>query len=274
MARKSINFNLAPKQTKELICLFNDLEVNSLKRENLELTVTTDSGNRSKYKTKINFLNAVYRPNIKIDGDFADWQGIVINPFDPSMIKDDTKIYQGRKDLDASIAFAWNDKYLLFYVDVRDDVFFQPHSGWLTWNGDSLQMAFTKAVNYKKTGNMYQDKMDLAYSEIDFALTPKGPEVYRTITFSPKKFPVAQVALKDAPLSVKKTLNSDGSVRLQYEVAIPWSFLNITKTPTNGQCIGWTMTVNDRDQKKGALANLEAFKLKKPEQFGTIVLTK
>lgn len=272
--RKRIRFKLAKGSTADVLCIYDDLDANPLKNNDLELTVVTDSGYRFKQNFKVNFLAAAYRPDIKIDGNFSDWNNVPSYPFDPSMIQDDAKIYQGRKDLDASISFAWNDDYLLFYVDVRDDVFHQPHTGWQTWNGDSLQMGFTKSVLYKETGNMYQDKMNVAYSEIDFALTKKGPEVFRTVTFDNDRFPIAQVSLKDAPLRVVKTPLPEGGVRLQYEVAVPWKFLNMAKAPVPGQRLGWAMTVNDRDDPKGMLANLEAFQLKKPEQFGIIVLTK
>ena len=121
---------------------------------------------------------------------------------------------------------------------------------------------------------MLQDKMNVAYSEIDFALTKNGPEVYRTVTFDSTRFPIAQISLKDALLKVIKTQQPDGSTRLQYEISVPWKFLNMPSAPAAGSCIGWSMSVNDRDQQKGPRAWLEAFSLKKTKDFGILVLTK
>ncbi len=272
--RKRMRFRIKGGGSAEILCVYDDLDVNPLKNDDLELTVATDSGFRFKRKEKMNFLSAVYRPGIRIDGNLADWKGVPVWPFEPDMIRDEAKIYQGRKDLDASISFAWNESGLLFLVDVRDNVYCQPHTGWQTWDGDSLQMGFTRRVRYKETANMLQDKMNVAYSEIDFALTKNGPEVYRTVTFDNTRFPIAQISLKDAPLKVVKTLQPDGSTRLQYEISVPWKFLNMPSAPGAGSCIGWSMSVNDRDQQKGPRAWLEAFRLKKPEDFGILVLTK
>lgn len=272
--RKRLRFRINGGGTAELLCVYDDLDVNPLKNDDVELRVATDSGFRFKRKDRMNFLSAAYRPGIRIDGDFSDWKDLPSYPFDPEMILDESKIYQGKNDLEASISFAWNEFGLFFLVDVRDNIFFQPHTGWKTWDGDCLQMGFTRTVRYKESANMLQDKMNVAYSEIDFALTKNGPEVYRTVTFDGTRFPIAQIALKDAPLKVVKTQQSDGSVRLQYEVSVPWKFLNMPSAPSAGSRIGWSISINDRDKAKGSRISLEAFPLKKPQEFGILVLTK
>ncbi len=272
--RKRIRYRIAGKDSMNLLCVYEDLDVNPLKNDALEIRVATDSGFRFKHRTTMNFLAAAYRPGIRIDGRFSDWQNVPRCSFDSGMIRDESKLYRGKQDLDASVSFAWNSTGLLFFVEVRDDVFCQPHTGWQTWDGDSLQMGFTRTVRYKESANQLQDKRNAAYSEIDFALTKNGPEVYRTVTFDASRFPVAQIPLREAPLCVKKTRLSDGGVLLQYEMAIPWNFLNFSSAPPAGTRIGWAMSVNDRDKPKGPGVRLEAFSLKKPEQFGILVLAR
>lgn len=274
--RATFPFTLKPGEKRIFTHFYSELDCNPLKDSTVEFEYLMRNGYKFKSTLEMNFLPVPYKPEICVDGDFSDWKDLPAMPVDESMAARSKQFYGGAKDLSGSVRIAWNEKYLLFHVVVNDDMFMQPESGWKTWAYDCLQMAFTRAYRIKGTNNEYMDKMDRSYTELDFALTPKGPEVYRTVTFDDKNFPLTAVDLKDAPLHVLKTALPDGRARLEYEFGVPWRILNIG-APKVGDQLGWAMTMNDRDS--GGIEEhnptmLEAFELKAPEKFGMLTLTK
>jgi len=226
---------------------------------------------------ELNFLFAPYRPGIRIDGDPADWNGIPVIPIDETMVCRNKQFHSGAKDLSGTVRVAWNEKYLLFFITADDDVFLQKETGWKTWAHDCVQMAFSKVYRMPDSNNAWLDKLTRAHTELDFALTAKGPEVYRTVTFDPQKYPAAQINLQTSPLAAVKTPLKDGRVRLSYEIAIPWDFLGIGSIRT-GDRLGWSISINDRDSDDPHIRRdssaIGAFELKKPAKFGMIVLVR
>lgn len=273
--RASVPFSLKPNEKKVLTHFYDELEVYPLKDIKAELEYIMDSGYRFTADHELNFLFAPYRPAVRIDGDPADWNGIPAIPIDETMLCRNKQFYSGAKDLTGTVRVAWNETCLLFFITADDDVFLQKETGWKTWAYDCVQMAFTKVYRLPESSNAWLDKLTRAHTELDFALTPKGPEAYRTVTFDPQKYPVAQIDLRSCPLAIVKVPLEDGRVRLSYEIAIPWNFLGIGSIRA-GDRLGWSININDRDSDDPLIQRdpsaIGAFELKKTAKFGMITL--
>ncbi len=271
--RTRTRYQLAADETKALFIPMPKLSTYPLKYSDVEVEVKTESGVGQKSKYAFNFLFAPYRPGISADGDFADWAGIPECRFDERMVTNGEKYHRGNADTEAFVSVAWSDQYLFFKVRVNDDEFVQNRTDWTTWAEDCVQMGFTRSWRYKDTNNVFLDSQHRAQSEIDFALTPKGPHVFRTATFDPKQFPRGEISPKDCPFAVVKNKLPDGRTELVYEIAVPLAFMNLNKGET-GWNLGWAMTVNDLDTGKKSYSALGAFHLKNAQYFGIITLAK
>jgi hypothetical protein len=149
-------------------------------------------------------------------------------------------------------------------------VYFQHQTGFTTWMGDCIQLDIDPdpRKDDRKTGNDLADKGNRhRLSEINFTLTAKGPEGYRTVSFDEQKFPLTLLAAKELPLAVVHQGN-----RMIYEAAIPWKTLGGDGPPKDG-LIGFAMSINDRDDVKQVDPTaLSAFQLKDTRKFGLMVL--
>lgn len=92
---------------------------------------------------------------------------------------------------------------------VRDDVFCQPYNGIETWQGDCVQVAFA-AREVEGSANRLAHTRQLGYSEYTLALTPRGPELYRTITFDGIRFPKALADSDVFPLKIRRAFVCHG----------------------------------------------------------------
>ena len=221
----------------------------------------------------MNFLSARYLPGVGLNGDFTAWNSPVRLPLPGKPVRS-PQYYNGDQDLSARAAFGWNEHFLLIDLEVDDDHFVQPYTGLKTWNGDSIQCGFAKAVELPPGVNELEYLMTQAYSEIDYALTTAGKEAYRTISFDRKNLPEGAISDKDAPFQIIRELLPDGRSRLHYRIALPWRFLNIAE-PSAGMKVYWASTVNDRDDiKQKDVSAIGAFQLKHqaPQYFGSIQL--
>ncbi len=185
--------------------------------------------------------------------------------------------YHGVKDLSATLWYAWDDRALYFRADVTDDVFVQEHTGFDTWNGDCVQLAFDPDPGRAlvSTGNLLADAGNRKRNtEIDLALTKNGPEAYRTMTFDQAKLPVAAIPPERLQLTIRKLPG-----KVIYEAAIPWAEIAVAR-PNAGDVIGVAAAVNDIDDPQtehdpkalclfGGIAGT-----KDPSQFGTLLLVR
>ena len=107
------------------------------------------------------------------------------------------------------------------------------------------------------------------YTQIDLALTSKGPEAYRTISFDAKKHPLNAIDPKDISLSIVR--KGDFTI---YEAAIPWTVLG-TEAGFSGSHMGIGVEVNDRDLPKkdqSDVCGLFLFQTHKPANLGVLCL--
>lgn len=178
--------------------------------------------------------------------------------------------YDGDKDEKVSFQFAWDKDCLYLRAEVEDDAFYQPHTGFMTWKGDCIQLGIDLDADkpVEVTGNVLADTGSRRYSEIDLAQTSQGPEAFRTVSFNSQTYPVNLIAKN----VLKFTISREGNKTL-YQAAIPWKTLGATSAPRAGAVIGFAATFNDRDDEKQLDPSaLGCFELKNPTRFGKLVL--
>ncbi|MDR1190822.1 MAG: hypothetical protein LBK60_04035 [Verrucomicrobiales bacterium] len=149
------------------------------------------------------------------------------------------KLEAARKDaadLSGTLKLCWDDQNVYLLAQIRDDVFFQDHTGYSTWKGDNLQIAFSQHMPW--TGGEW----GIYCQGFNLALTKDGPEVYRT------HGPRDTTTLPKVPLTVTRA----GDLTT-YQCAIPWSEL-APLTPASGAfSFGIFINDNDGEGRKGYL---------------------
>lgn len=206
---------------------------------------------------------------------FAVWNPSVRFPM-TMPVKRRPEFHHGPQDLSASAAFGWTGTHLLLDLIVDDDALDQTRDGWMTWAGDSVQVAFARTALEKESGNAYADVMEEAKTETTFAFTKRGPEAYRTVTWNWKGLPTGThgeglISRGTTPYDVTVEKLADGRSRLHYRIAFPWEWMRI-ENPAPGMSLRFAISVNDKDPDANTISAIEAFNLKVPRQFGYLVL--
>jgi hypothetical protein len=151
----------------------------------------------------------------------------------------------------AQLRFAWDRTALYLFVQVTDDAFVQQYAGRQLWDGDALQigLCLEPFKQFKATADAFADSFNRpAQTEINVALTPEGPMVFRELQFPESDHFKPGVLTPDkAPLAITR----DAEGKLNYEMALPWQTLGLTKAPSPGEHIAVTVAVNDRDIEDG-----------------------
>jgi len=228
-------------------------------------------------KFPINFTLAKQRPGPPtIDGHLADWADIPAMAMKGKewLVRSPERC-KSINDLSANIRYAWDNQNLYFACEVSENVYVQPFTGWDTWKADCVQLAFDldTGKEIKPTGNALADKnQQVRYTEIDLALTARGAEAYRTVTFNPETLGAGRISSKDLKLAVTKKKGPNGVI-LEYEAAIPWRTIGAETAPVAGSRIGIAGTVNHADDPQQADPTaLGWFTLKDPKKFGGLFL--
>ena len=274
---RKIKFRLEGKQSGEYLLLFPGFEPSPFEIWKTELLVETDSGYRAKRKGEFNFLAASYLPGVGRNADFSAWKTPDYLDLPQECVRA-PGFHGGKNDLSGRIAFGWNEEYFLVNIRVRDDVFFQKATGRNLWNGDSVQLGFARARTIPRTTNSVGEQLLLAFSEINAALTPNGPEAWRAYSFDPENLKTGSLSNAELPRDISVSENADGSTEILYRIAVPWHFLNL-KNVQAGMSVYCAGTVNDRDAEFARQNDVSAigfFKLKRlpPKNFGGVILKK
>lgn len=271
-ARREAKVSLGPKETRRVFVAFDGFRPDPFRTFEVGVTATPDAGEASETKETLNFLIA---PRVPADASLANWPSLSAAAAVPNAAIRAGEFHHGEKDCSATLATGWNEKGLLFEVVAKDDEFVQKWKGWWTWRGDALQFGLAKNARLKAGANAMADQMDTAYSEISFAHTENGPEVYRTVTFDPKNLPAdlkgaGQVPLAECPLATSVEKTADG-VTIRYRLIVPWAFLNKSSAEAN-ENVWFALAVNDCDA--DGLSAIGAFELKTsaPSRFGSVTL--
>jgi hypothetical protein len=168
-------------------------------------------------------LNPVWRGSPAIDGSLD-----ALSENEPIAMADDGTVavddYGGSDDLDADVWLGWDDEHLYLVAAVKDDEHVQEETGRTTWRSDGLQFAVAPLGSEN-------------FSEINVALTPDGPQVYRQYQPSQENRGV----LDGAGAAIDR---DDAASTTTYEVSIPWAELRVS--PENG-AFRTGLIVNDDD---------------------------
>lgn len=275
--RASASVRLKPGETRDVRLELPDAEPVPGRGVSARVAVTSQAGARHERALAIGFADAVRcRTAPPVDGRVDDWPNATpVRLGDRSWLVRSPEFHAGSADARADLWLAWDQAALYLACAVRDDVFLQPHSGFMTWKGDCLQVGLDLDPDRRgeSTGNLLAEKgRPRRVSELDLALTSAGPQVYRTISFDPERLPVGLLGAEAVRLVVTRA-----GTRSTYEAAIPWTVLGADGPPAPGSTIGFALTVNDLDS--AAQADPSALGVfggvagkKDPDRFGRVVL--
>lgn len=181
---------------------------------------TAGSRNPINIPLTIDFSGAVWAgQSPTIDGDLSDWKAALPLHLDKAEY---TRTSFGRgwspEDLSGTVYLMWDPQYLYFSAKVNDQLFQQELEGGDVWGQDSIQIIFAHDGAKK-------------WTEFCLALTPKGPQVWKTL----------DGLAAGAKLAVK--LSPGQAV---YECAIPWSAFDGINAGPN-QSVRFDVLFNDHD---------------------------
>ncbi len=266
----STAFSLGKNDTKTFTVEYKDLAVSPIASYDAIVSLALKNGYSFSEKARVNFLAATkLASSPDMNGDLAKWKDI--SPVELKGLDNvvrSPKYYSGEK---ADVRFAWDAKALYFAVEAEDKAHVQPHTGNMVWQGDCLQFGFNidHGKKFELSGNGLADMSQRARSsEVAFALTKEGPQVYRHMTYDPEKLKEGLVAKESIQLAASW---KDG--RLVYEAAIPWKELGFDAPPKEGDVIGISLSINDSDDPaQPDPTALGIFDLKKVDRFGMLTL--
>ncbi|QOR71798.1 hypothetical protein IM660_05900 [Ruania alkalisoli] len=117
--------------------------------------------------------------------------------------------WTGAEDLGGRLWFTWDEDSLYLTAEIDDDVHHQPAHDDAIWSGDSLQLA----VGAGAPG----EPNTTGWSELGFALTDTGPEVFRWLAADHNDADLSGIDLAVA--------RDETTATTTYEVALPWEYL-------------------------------------------------
>ncbi|HEY3377030.1 MAG TPA: sugar-binding protein [Armatimonadota bacterium] len=272
-SKQTAPFSLSAKGMASVVLPYDDVDLDATRIYDAQVTVTTKAGEKYERTCPFNYLAAAKLHTAPvIDGQLTEWAKIpALDLKGKKYVVRSPQFYTGA--LAARVQYAWDEKGLYLAYTVTDPTYVQEYTGINTWNGDCLQLGFDldPGKQTQESGNTLADaSIKHRYTEIDLALTKTGPEVFRTMSFDPARFPSSLVPT--VRLAVTRT-----PAGLNYEAFIPWETLGATEPMHAGTVIGIGGAVNDKADTKQAdpcalgLFNGIAGK-KDPTQFGTLLL--
>jgi hypothetical protein len=179
--------------------------------------------------------------NIFIDGDLSEWQGLEgIELAAPRYLEFGEVL--GPDDFSSTLRFLWDDEYLFFCAEVRDDILFTRRSAEAIYKNDCLEFFFDPEGNGLEWNNP---------KDVQIGMSPRFnaevPYVNGWAWFQN----VDPVKSKDLMVSTTQT---DGGYII--EGALRWSFVQVS--PQTDAVIPMSPAFNDVDQngKNEAKVNL------------------
>lgn len=200
----------------------------------IKIILTTADEAKCEYETTLNELIATYGTP-KIDGDLSDWKNAK-----PIYLNDSSQavglIPYMDWNLSAEIKTMWDEENFYFAATVTDNVYFQPHTGSLVWEGDNFQLGFYTDVlkNEKKEGFVSDKTKSFLYG---ISKTKNGTEAWRWVGGEP-----AESEIKD----IKISFSNPSKDKYIYEAAIPKSRLPGINYQ-DGSCFMFSFILNDND---------------------------
>ncbi len=279
-ARKQTKVAFGANETKTVGVPFEGFDPDPFRRYRVEVAVMPERPSAEAASAEAN-LGFLFARRVPDGASLADWPTLAIAPFPEGAVRLPGR-HGGPVDCSAAIGMGWNETGLLLEFAVDDDSFVQNRTGWRTWDSDCIQLGLAKnAAPDAAGGNGWAELQETAYSEIDLALTPAGPEAYRTVTFDASRFPTdmkgaGRIDPADMPLHIDRE-NCATGVRLRYRTVIPWAFFNKSNA-ASGETVWFAAQINDRDDPAEDYAHdmpsIGVFELKTaaPANFGPVTL--
>jgi hypothetical protein len=132
--------------------------------------------------------------------------------------------YGGESDLDGELWVTHDDEQLYLTATIQDETHYQEEVGQNIWRGDSIQFGIAP---------LRGDTFD----EVNIALTPEGPQVYRTSQPVQTQSGYLEAATVDV-------VRDEAAETTTYEVAIPWDAL---RASPEHDAFRTAIIVNDND---------------------------
>ncbi len=193
-----------------------------------------------------------------LDGSLSEWGNLLgtinLNVYGASN-------WQGLNDCAGLYAIGWNEQALYLAVQVTDDVFSQPSSGRLLWQGDSVELQWdSDLAGDFDSASMSADDRQLGFSPGSAA---NNAEAWLWMPQSQEGVPAGVV--------VKSAAAGTG---YQLEIAIPWAVLG--GQPQANQTFGYALNLSDNDQPVAAQESMVSMvvtrKWGNPTTWGTLRL--
>lgn len=269
------NFQIAPRGDARIIFTFPKASLENTITYQAQADVTLENGYAFSQSSPVNFLAAARCARVPLGS--GDWSAAPAVTLNKRQLIRSPQEYSGDPDLGGVIQFQWDDRALYLRATIKDDTFQQQYEGENTWKEDALQLAFNLDPRKKenRTGNLLADDANRQRKgELAVALTPKGPQVFRHVTFDPQKFPPGPLPANAFRADIRRDESSHATT---YLVTIPWTTLGGEEPPRAGESIGLALTVNDSDsaaQKDPSALGLFGgiFPTKDSRKFGLLLL--
>ena len=271
-ATQAVPYKVDAKGTQKLIVSFPSAVFAPAQQYQALVAVNSDTGTTFSQTAPLHFLGAAHVTTpLTIDGDLFDWPKMApVDLSGPEAVIRSQQYYP--PGLSAQMRYAWDEQNLYIAAIVNDDVFFQNKTGGDIWSQDSIQLAFNLDPKISSDDPSASDRRT---NEINVALTPDGPQAFRSLSSSAEKMPVGPLTQDQFKIAVKKVDKG----RLFYEMAIPWKTLGQTSGETfkSGDIIGVAAAINEIH--KGDQGDPTALGLfdgitpdKNPDKQGTLTL--
>ena len=234
--KKSTFKGLSPKSSSIVSIYFKQMDEVSDNLYDIQATLKTLDGSKSKIEKKLNELVAEYGSPM-INGDLNDWHNakfVYLNDADQAV----GIVPYMYWNISAKVATMWDDDYFYFCGKVVDNVFSQPQSGSLIWQGDSFQIAIDAA-------NLKKDNDNKSHYLFGLAKTKNGEEAWKWKGGDKQEVPMPEIKF----VFKKKFENI-----YIYEAAIPRSIMPELKLE-KGTHFGFSFMINDNDGASGRLAD-------------------
>lgn len=230
-----------------------------------EYELTDSDNNVYEFSQPLDFIVATYAERKpKIDGvlEQGEWK------YDSSMYADSLEQvkrlpnWKGPDDLSGRSAIEWDEDNLYMYAEVTDDIFRNVSPATANWGGDSIQFG----VIFKDSGVVLIGQAGTTFHEIDVALSPTGPSVYRSLS-QDGYYPAGMV--ENAEAMVKRKGN-----KTIYELKIPWKNLLLpNQQPKEGDTMGYSFLINEDDGegRKGWIEYASGIGLSKDTSLFTVL---
>lgn len=223
-------------------------------------TATTAPGGDQPVRPNGPLLHAAHRDSPPvIDAQGNDWPAVLPNTIDKLVFQ--ASGFSGPFDQSGRFAMGWDASDFYLYVVIADDTFVQTQHGELLFQGDSLELQFDAdlAGDFAST--------QLSSDDFQLGLSPGENRV------TPEAFLWNPASRKGVPEGIAMASRAGDAGGFVFEVAIPWSFFNVTPVP--GEHFGMALNSSDDDAPGTALqqsmmSSVSTRKLLDPTSWGTI----